>query len=60
VDVLDQRVGLAVEHLAAAVDGERGEWAASGVWVIGLLVAIELIMHGWSYVVIALAARRAA
>jgi uncharacterized membrane protein HdeD (DUF308 family) len=31
----------------------------SGLWVIGLFVAIEMIMNGWSYVVIALAARRA-
>lgn len=35
------------------------EWPSSGLWVIGLLVAIEMIMNGWSYVVIALAARRA-
>ena len=35
------------------------EWPLSGVWVIGLLVAIEMIMNGWSYVAIALAARRA-
>ena len=31
----------------------------SGLWVIGLFVAIEMMMNGWSYVVIALAARRA-
>ena len=35
------------------------EWPASGFWVIGLFLAIELIMNGWSCVVIALAARRA-
>jgi uncharacterized membrane protein HdeD (DUF308 family) len=29
----------------------------SGLWVIGLLVAIEMIFHGWSYVIVALAAR---
>ncbi len=29
----------------------------SALWVIGMFVAIELIMHGWSYVVVALAAR---
>jgi hypothetical protein len=34
------------------------EWPATGLWVIGLLVAIELIIHGWSYVFVALAARR--
>ena len=35
------------------------EWPASGLWVIGLFVAIELIFNGWSYVFVALAARRA-
>ncbi len=33
-------------------------WPASGFWVIGLFVAIELIFSGWAYVAIALAARR--
>lgn len=36
------------------------EWPDSGLWVIGLFVAIELIFNGWSYVLIALAARTAA
>lgn len=36
------------------------EWPASGLWVIGLFVAIELIFNGWSYLFIALAARAAA
>lgn len=35
------------------------QWPTSALWVIGLLVAIELIMHGWSYVMLALAARTA-
>ena len=35
------------------------QWPASGLWVIGLFVAIELIFNGWSYVFIALAARQA-
>jgi uncharacterized membrane protein HdeD (DUF308 family) len=35
------------------------KWPVSGLWVIGLFVAIELIIHGWSYVFIALAARQA-
>ncbi len=35
------------------------QWPVSGLWVIGLFVAIELIMSGWSYVFLALAARRA-
>ncbi|HYE35266.1 HdeD family acid-resistance protein [Methylocaldum sp.] len=33
------------------------EWPVSGLWVIGLFVAIELIMNGWSCVAIALTAR---
>jgi uncharacterized membrane protein HdeD (DUF308 family) len=35
------------------------KWPVSGLWVIGLFVAIELIFNGWSYVFVALAARRA-
>ncbi|MCG6896987.1 MAG: HdeD family acid-resistance protein [Thiocapsa sp.] len=35
------------------------KWPASGLWVIGLFVAIELIFNGWSYLFVALAARRA-
>ena len=36
------------------------KWPASGMWVIGLFVAIELIFNGWSYLFVALAARQAA
>ena len=36
------------------------KWPVSGLWVIGLFIAIELIFHGWSYVFVALAARKAA
>jgi len=35
------------------------QWPFSGFWVIGLFVAIEMIMSGWSYIFLALAARRA-
>jgi uncharacterized membrane protein HdeD (DUF308 family) len=35
------------------------KWPASGLWVIGLFVAIELIIQGWSCIFLALAARRA-
>jgi len=35
------------------------KWPVSGLWVIGLFVAIELILNGWSYVFVALAARKA-
>jgi len=32
-------------------------WPISGLWVIGLFVAIEMIIHGWSCIVIALVAK---
>lgn len=35
------------------------KWPLSGLFVIGLFIAIELITNGWSYIFIALAARRA-
>jgi uncharacterized membrane protein HdeD (DUF308 family) len=35
------------------------QWPVSGLWVIGLFVAVELITNGWSAVMIALAAREA-
>ncbi|MCB1804230.1 MAG: HdeD family acid-resistance protein [Candidatus Competibacteraceae bacterium] len=35
------------------------QWPVSGLWVIGLFVAIELIVNGWSYIFIALAAKKA-
>ena len=34
------------------------EWPQSGLWVIGLFVGIDLLFHGWSDVVFALAVRR--
>lgn len=34
------------------------KWPVSGLWVIGLFVAVEMIVNGWSYIAIALAARR--
>jgi uncharacterized membrane protein HdeD (DUF308 family) len=33
------------------------EWPASGLWVIGLLVGVQLLFSGWSLVMLALAAR---
>jgi uncharacterized membrane protein HdeD (DUF308 family) len=36
------------------------EWPQSGLWVIGLFIAIELIFHGWAFIFVALAARSAA
>lgn len=35
------------------------QWPASGLWVIGLFISIELIINGWSYILLALAIRRA-
>lgn len=35
------------------------QWPASGVWFIGLVVAVELIFHGWAYLFLSLAERRA-
>lgn len=32
-------------------------WPVSGLWVIGLFVAIEMIFGGWAYIIIALGAR---
>jgi uncharacterized membrane protein HdeD (DUF308 family) len=34
------------------------QWPASGLWMIGLFVAIELIFSGWSYIFLALDARK--
>jgi uncharacterized membrane protein HdeD (DUF308 family) len=33
------------------------QWPASGLWVIGMFVGIDLIFRGWSYVMFALALR---
>lgn len=35
------------------------QWPVSGMWVIGLFVAIEMIFNGWAYLFVALDARRA-
>ncbi|KTD24359.1 HdeD protein [Legionella lansingensis] len=35
------------------------QWPLSGLWVIGLFIAIELIVDGWTYIFLALAFRRA-
>lgn len=34
------------------------QWPLSGFWVIGLFVGIDLVLSGWSWVVLSLAARR--
>ena len=35
-------------------------WPGSGFWVIGLFISAELIFAGWTSIIVALAARRAA
>jgi len=35
------------------------KWPASGLFVIGLIIAVELIFNGWAYLFVALAARAA-
>lgn len=34
------------------------QWPYSGLWVLGLFIAIELIVNGWTYIFIALTIRR--
>lgn len=33
------------------------EWPISGLWVIGLFIGIDLLIYGWTWVVVSLAAR---
>ncbi len=34
------------------------QWPVSALWVFGMLISVELIVNGWSYVFIALSMRR--
>ena len=34
------------------------QWPDSGLWIIGMFIAIELIVNGWTYVLIALFLRK--
>ena len=34
------------------------QWPISGLWVIGLFIAIQMMVDGWTYIFIALAKRR--
>jgi uncharacterized membrane protein HdeD (DUF308 family) len=34
------------------------QWPFSGLWVIGLFVGIEMLLYGWSMVMLAIAAKR--
>jgi uncharacterized membrane protein HdeD (DUF308 family) len=33
------------------------EWPGSSLWVIGLFVGIDLLLHGWSWIFLALSAK---
>ncbi len=34
------------------------QWPLSGLWVVGLFVGIELLLHGWSLIMLGLAGKR--
>ncbi len=34
------------------------QWPMSGLWIIGLFIAIELLVNGWTYILLALSIRR--
>jgi uncharacterized membrane protein HdeD (DUF308 family) len=34
------------------------EWPSSALWVIGLFIALDLIINGWTYIMIALVAKQ--
>jgi len=36
----------------------KQQWPYSGLWVIGLFIGIDMIFSGWSYVMLALAAKK--
>ncbi len=54
-------IWLLLAGIASVVLGViiMAKWPISGLWVIGLFVAIELILNGWSNILVALAARGA-
>lgn len=61
VDSLPQRGWVAVSgvlSLALAIY-VGGQYPISALWVVGLLVGIEMMFSGWSFIMLALAARRA-
>ncbi len=68
------RIGMAFQHkgtpgwgwaLAAGIISillgllVLGKWPVSGLWVIGLVIAVELVVNGWTYIFTGLAARAA-
>lgn len=34
------------------------KWPVSGFWVIGMFIAVEMIVNGWSYIMLGLTAKR--
>lgn len=56
----DGRGWLLLSGVASLVLGLLiwSEWPASGLWVIGLFVGIDLLLYGWWLVSLALATRR--
>ncbi len=36
----------------------KSQWPTSGLWIIGLFIGIDMLFSGWSYVMLALAARK--
>jgi len=51
---------LLLSGLAAVVLGGLiiSQWPFSGLWFIGLFIAIELIISGWTYILLALSIRQ--
>lgn len=33
------------------------EWPASGLWIIGMFIGIDLIFHGWAWIILAIGAK---
>jgi uncharacterized membrane protein HdeD (DUF308 family) len=36
----------------------KSQWPATGLWVIGLFIGIDMIFSGWSYVMLSMAAKK--
>lgn len=60
VDTLPQRGWVTVSGILSLVLAiyVGSQFPSSALWVIGLLVGIEMMFSGWSFVMLALAARR--
>jgi uncharacterized membrane protein HdeD (DUF308 family) len=52
-------IWLLIGGIAAIVLGAMivAEWPASGLWVIGMFIAIEMLFAGWGMIMMALAAK---